>query len=213
MSFTYCVIDPGRRIVGGFVVVSSTVDSMPRMTCPPSRTEWILPPRSVMTCDARVGEGLPEELADGAAMGRPVAARREHATGCFGTRTATVSKPAVTSEEIFDVGCSVDKGRTRLRGPGQNFSASKSAGADIAANPASSRASRLAMCTISGLSAGLPFALNTIATASVLVASAPRPYTVSVGNATTSPRLSDDAASATSVSLPPRSTTLILQFS
>jgi hypothetical protein len=39
-------------------------------------------------------------------------------------------------------------------------------------------------CTISGLSLGRPFALKIAFTALLLVASAPNPYTVSVGNAT-----------------------------
>ena len=50
-----------------------------------------------------------------------------------------------------------------------------------------SRSSRRAICTISGLSEGRPLATNTASTAAVFRASAPSPYTVSVGKATVSP--------------------------
>ena len=56
------------------------------------------------------------------------------------------------------------------------------------------------ICTISGLSEGLPFASNILATARGSIASAPRPYTVSVGNATISPACSSSAARLTAFS-------------
>lgn len=55
--------------------------------------------------------------------------------------------------------------------------------------------SRSQMWIISGLSCGLPLALNIFAHASGLYASAARPYTVSVGIATTSPFFISSAAS------------------
>jgi hypothetical protein len=51
----------------------------------------------------------------------------------------------------------------------------------------SARCAASGRCTISGWSAGRPLAAKILATASALLASAPRPYTVSVGKATRSP--------------------------
>ena len=51
-----------------------------------------------------------------------------------------------------------------------------------------------AICTISGLSLGLPFAAYIFFAASSKNASAPRPYTVSVGNATSPPDFNISAA-------------------
>ena len=48
---------------------------------------------------ARVGETLPEGLADGAAKGPSNAARSARATGWAGTRIATVGNSAVTSAD------------------------------------------------------------------------------------------------------------------
>ena len=52
---------------------------------------------SCKTWSALVGLGLPERLALGAAMGTPLAAMRARAASLSGMRTATVSRPAVTS--------------------------------------------------------------------------------------------------------------------
>ena len=49
------------------------------------------------TWAAVVGLGLPDRLALGAAMGTPDAAIRARAAWLSGMRTATVSRPAVTS--------------------------------------------------------------------------------------------------------------------
>ena len=84
-------------------------------------------------------------------------------------------------------------GSTMLTGPGMKASASFTASSDT--DEAAKKISSLsAMCTIRGLSEGLPFALKIDDTASAFVASAPRPYTVSVGNTTIPPRVMAEAA-------------------
>jgi len=50
------------------------------------------------------------------------------------------------------------------------------------------------ICTINGWFVGRPFAANIFATASLLLASAARPYTVSVGKATHSPAFNNATA-------------------
>ena len=68
---------------------------------------------------ASVGEIPVDRLALGAAMGRPACSIRSRATAGFGTRTPTVSLPAVTMS-----GIRAERGRTRVSGPGQNAAAS-----------------------------------------------------------------------------------------
>jgi hypothetical protein len=58
-----------------------------------------------------------------------------------------------------------------------------------------------ATCTISGLSAGRRFVAKIFATASARRASAPSPYTVSVGNATQAPARIAAAASASAAAV------------
>ena len=62
------VIKPGRRMVGIPSVRSTIVDSMPIPTAPPSKIIGMIPFISSATCSARVGLGLPEVLALGAAI-------------------------------------------------------------------------------------------------------------------------------------------------
>ena len=86
------------------------------------------------------------------------------------------------------------RGSMSVNAPGQNSSASFSA-------RLSKKAIRRALsmsftCTISGLMEGLPFTSNILATARSLLASAPSPYTVFVGNATRSPAFRASAAKA-----------------
>ncbi len=57
------------------------VDSTPTRVGPPSTTASMRPDRSSITCAASVGLTRPERLAEGAATGRPVAAKRARATG------------------------------------------------------------------------------------------------------------------------------------
>ena len=75
-----------------------------------------------------------------------------------------------------------------VRGPGQNFSASASALSDtfvVIVN----KSLISAICIISGLSDGLPFASYIFIDDSLLSPSPPSPYTVSVGKATSPPFL------------------------
>ena len=64
----------------------------------------------------------PAGVALGAAMGTPAAAISLRATGCSGSRTATVSSPALTL-----AGTRSERGKIIVSGPGQNASASFSA--------------------------------------------------------------------------------------
>ena len=61
-------MNPGRRTIGTSSVRSIIVDSIPIPTGPPSMIMSILPFRSSYTCCARVGLGLPEVFALGAAI-------------------------------------------------------------------------------------------------------------------------------------------------
>ena len=76
---------------------SITVDSTPTRHAPESITAAIRPSSPASTCAAVVGEIPPERLAEGAATGPPNAANNRVATGCAGTRTASVSSPAPAS--------------------------------------------------------------------------------------------------------------------
>ncbi|MNP42280.1 hypothetical protein D3C76_1360380 [compost metagenome] len=96
-----------------------------------------------------------------------------------------MDKPAVTRGETAPGAA----GSTTVSGPGQNASISRRSVSFTRITRPSSWLME-AICTISGLSDGRPFAANTASTASVFLASAPRPYTVSVGNATVPPEAS-----------------------
>ncbi len=78
------------------VVRSRTVDSRPIAVGPLSMIRSIRPSRSARTCSARVGDSRFDRLALGAEIGRPKRSIRPRATLPAGTRTATVSLPAVT---------------------------------------------------------------------------------------------------------------------
>ena len=183
-------------MTGSAPVASTTVDSSPIGVGPPSRIVATRAPRSASTCAAVVGLTWPERLALGAAIGRSADRRRAWATGCPGTRSAMVSSPAVVRSATGHSGALAS---TSVRAPGQNASASRRptsvrrASRDAASMPAT--------CTISGLKCGRPLAAKIAATARPLVASAPRPYTVSVGKATSSParRLAPAASIASRV--------------
>ncbi len=183
------VIYPGRRISGISSVRSRIVDSIPIPTAPPSRISGILPSISAATCAASVGLGLPDVLALGAAIRQPLSSISASATGCPGIRTATVLSPPVVSRGTLSL-----PGTITVSGPGQNTSASlpaRAASPDATAHRSSNRE----MCTISGLSEGRPLAAYIFDAAEAFRASAPRPYTVSVGNATSSPARIRAAAS------------------
>ena len=127
------------------------VDSRPIWQRPPSRIRSISGPKSRATCAAVTGLTRPERLADGAASGRPAAAITASATGCAGTRSATLCKPARAAAQTVALGAS---GTTRVRGPGQKASASRTA--LLEKTPCSSAASRLSTWEMSGLDVALP---------------------------------------------------------
>jgi len=80
-----------------------------------------------MTWLAVVGDGLPDVLAEGAAIGMLAAAKSDAATGCLGMRIPTLDRPAVTLEARLDLEA---MGRTNVSGPGHNDLASNKEGGD-----------------------------------------------------------------------------------
>src|SRR3989304_2243336 len=106
---------PGRRIWGIGVVMSMTVDSTPIFVGPASNTMSILPARSLITCCASFGLGLPARFALGAAMGEPDSLMRARATLLLGILMAMVSKPTTVMS-----GTRLERFKMRVRGPGQN---------------------------------------------------------------------------------------------
>ena len=123
---------------------------------------------SSSTCAAVVGLGLVDRFALGAATGTPAAFSIALATGWLGIRMPTVSSPAVTTS-----GTACFFRHSTVSGPGQKRSMRRSA-VSVGSHSASSW-ERSQMCTISGLSAGRPFAAKMARTASAFRASAPRP--------------------------------------
>src|SRR6185312_16409172 len=119
----------------------------------------------------RVGESSVNRLALGAAIGTVAASRIARATGCDGTRTATVSSPAVTMSGTND-----RFGTTSVSGPGQKASARRSAARGH--SRATARAAEaFNTCTISGSYVGRPFAAKIRATAFASNVFAASPYT------------------------------------
>ena len=94
------------------------VDSTPDWQGPSSRIIAILSPRSASTCVAIVGLMRPDKLADGAAIGRSASDNRALTFSGAGTRSAIVSRPAVTKREIED---GARNGTTTVMGPGQKL--------------------------------------------------------------------------------------------
>lgn len=95
-----------------------------------------------------------------------------------GILRATLSSPAVTID-----GMDSCFGSTTVIGPGAKARRRVSA-VLVIVRAASCQSSSEAMCTIRGLSLGLPLASKIRSTVFTCDASAPRPNTVSVGNAT-----------------------------
>ena len=116
------VTPPGRSTVGISPAKEITVDSSPTPQLPPSTIASTRPIRSSIQCCAVVGLGLPDKLAEGAAIGLPLRRISSLAIRLLGKRIATVSSPPETTSGT----CSVF-GRTIVNGPGQNSSASLSA--------------------------------------------------------------------------------------
>jgi len=187
------VIHPGRSNAGRSPETSTIVDSMPTSLGPPSRTRSTSEPRSARTWSARVGLTAPKRFADGAAIPPPSETSSAWAIGCAGTRSPTVSCPPVTSS-----GTPGARRRTNVSGPGQKCRASRCASSDTSrAHRASHEAS--ARWTMSGCDDGRRLTANRRRSAVRFVASAPSPYTVSVGKATSPPARRISAARSISI--------------
>ena len=196
------VMAPGRSSTGTPRVQSTMVLSMPTSHGPPSSTSSSAPSSSC-TCRAVVGLTRPKRLALGAATphtggppwaslspGAAQASSRAWATGWAGQRSPTLSCPPVAA-----LATPGRRGRMSVSGPGQKASTS------FCAKPGTSLAkcampSALATCTIRGWSLGRPLATKICATAASLLASAARPYTVSVGRPSSAPLRTARAAAA-----------------
>ena len=170
------------------------VDSTPTEQGPPSRIASILPSISSSICWAVVGLGFPEVFPEGAAMGTSASRISRRAIGWLGQRIPTVSNPPVVRFGTLE-----RRDSTMVSGPGQKRSASKYADWGIFRQYRSSQTGS-AICRISGLSCGRPFASKIRATAAGSRPLAPRPYTVSVGIPTSPPARMICAASWTSAS-------------
>lgn len=90
--------------------------STPISQLPPSRIKFILPFKSSMTCWAVVGDGLPDEFADGPAIGLSVAEIRNLAYFELGTRNPMVFWPGWTLSANTDF---LGTGTRIVSGPGQ----------------------------------------------------------------------------------------------
>ena len=117
---TSAAMPPGRSRRSVPASTFTMVDSSPTSVGPPSTMSGILSPRSASTASAVVEVMRPEELALGAASGRPKRAMSPAPKPC-GMRSAIVSRPAVTSGWMPAPPAS---GSTRVSGPGQKASAS-----------------------------------------------------------------------------------------
>ena len=186
---------PGRRITSSSPVQSTIVDSTPTVHGPSSRTTSTSSPRSARTSPAVVGLTCPKRFAEGAAMPPPNARSSASATGWSGTRTPTVSPPPVTASRTRAA-----RRTTIVSGPGHSASPRRRAATGTSAAQSSS-CPGAPRWTITGCSPGRPLTAYSRASAPALSASAPSPYTVSVGKATRPPRRSVAAAREMSASV------------
>ena len=138
---------PSRRITGSSPVTSTTVDSSPIGAGPPSRMMATLAPRSA--CHVRGDRRA--HVAGAVGAGRRDRADRRRAaapgrSGCAGTLSAMVSRPAVARSATGQPGCLAI---TRVSGPGQNAAANCRPAS--VRRPSRAAASVSGTCTISGL--------------------------------------------------------------
>ena len=117
---TSAAMPPGRSSRSVSPSTLTMADSSPTSVGPPSTISEILPPRSASTASAVVEVMRPDELALGAASGRPKRAMSSAPKPC-GMRSAIVSRPAVTSGWMPE---RLASGSTSVSGPGQKASAS-----------------------------------------------------------------------------------------
>ena len=107
------------------------VDSSPTAQGPPSNIKSTFAPKPSRTCCAVVGLMRPDGLAEGATIGRPNARKSSCATACRGTRRAMDAKPAEASSETLQPAW---RGKTKVKGPGQNRAAKVKASEENTAN-------------------------------------------------------------------------------
>ena len=183
------------------------VDSMPTLHGPPSRM-CNASPNSARTCAAVVGLTRPNWLALGPASPRTPRSRqarnKARATGWAGQRSPIEPCPPAAAAAKCNW-----RGRITVRGPGQKACIrARATGGTVLAKCATPSAPWPASSTwtISGCALGRPLAEKIFATAASLPASAPRPYTVSVGKATSSPACSAAAQSRIDASSCPSNT-------
>ena len=91
------VTAPGRRIVGGSLVRSSTVDSTPIVVGPPSTTRSMRPLKVVDDVRCLRRAGARKEIGARRGDGHSGGIDERTSDRMNGTRTATVERPAVTS--------------------------------------------------------------------------------------------------------------------
>ena len=116
-----------------------------------------------------LGLGLPERFALGAAIGTPALSISERAISFSGMRTATVENPPVALLGTVNFALKII-----VKGPGQKISI-KSFPSWFIPLTRLSKTAWLAICTIMGLSLGLPLASYIRATASLSKAFPPSP--------------------------------------
>ena len=124
-----------------------------------------------MTCEACVGLGREKRFALGAATGTVAASMIARATGCTGTRTATLERPAVTSSGTW-----AERGSTSVSGPGQKRRPGPHAVAGTCETSDTNNSSEPTW-TIKGSVKGRCFAANRRRTAERSSAFTPRLYT------------------------------------
>ena len=186
---------PTRRIAGRRRVQSTIVDSTPTRHGPPSSTRSTSSPRSARTS--------PRWSGSPARTGSPTAPRRRRrtrassasATGWSGTRSPTVSSPPSTASATRRAArAQHERQRSRPALAGERRARRR----DVDATQSSSWSTD-AMCTITGWSARPALHRGRAgAPRRRFAASAPSPYTVSVGNATSPPRADTSTARAIS---------------
>ena len=144
------------------------MDSRPTVVSPPSRINRF--GKSSSTWLAWVGLVFPEGFALGAARSLPNFCRSVKARGWLGTRIARESSPALARRER---GEETRRGKTRVKGPGQNVFARTSAFSFQ--RTCSSKQVRVGPWIIKGLKVGRFFSSKIFATANSFVASAATP--------------------------------------
>lgn len=134
-----------------------------------------------------MGDGFVDALAEGPAIGLSVTWIKRRANADEGIRTPNVGRFAVTSFANSDP-CGLARRIVSAPGQKRDMSGSYIAGIFVVVFPSGFNSrftiSIESTCTINGLSDGRFLALYIPCTEPLLVASAPSPYTVSVGNPT-----------------------------